>query len=198
MLLVLFKLLFNLAGSMCLYRGLSAHTCSAVLLGVSAIYSGSSASAWTAKEVRSSGQYPSNAKLSSSIFSALWDRLALCSCSGKTVMRKQKSKGSQLAFIPCSWATANTNLKAGLKPFAAKNQVAVLRNKDQFTELLCTLCAGHNQELFFHLSPTFSYREGHCNYSASFTVMWTSCYHLHTVQPRGAGLKQHLFYSEKK
>lgn len=107
---------------------------SAVLLGASTIYSGSSASGWTAKQVRSSGQYPSKPKLPSSIFSAPWDRLALCSCSSKTVMRQQKSKSSQLAFIPCSWATANTNWKAGLKLFAAKNQVAALRNQNQFTE----------------------------------------------------------------
>lgn len=169
-----------------------------VLLGASSIYSGSSASAWAEKEVPSSGQYPSKPKLSSSIFSAPWDRLVLCSCSGKTAMRQQKSKGSQLAFIPCSWATANTNWKAGLKAFAAKNQVAFLRNQDQFTEPLCIFCARHDQELFFHLLPTFSYLEGHFNYLASFTVTLASCYHLHIMQPRGAELKQHLFYWERK
>lgn len=186
MLLVLFRLSFNLAGSMCLCSGVSAHACSAVLLRTSAIYSGSSASAWTAKKVRLSGQFPSKPKLSSSVFSAPWDRLALCSCSGKRAMRQEKSKGSQLAFIPCSLATENTNWKAGLKPFAVKNQVAVLRNQDQFTEFLCIFCAGHDQELFFHLSPTYSYWGGHFNYLASFTVTWTPCYQLHSVQPLGA------------
>lgn len=94
MLLAAFRLLSSLAGSTYLCGGLSAHACSPVLLSASAIYLGSSAPAWTTKEVRSLGLYLSKPRLSTSIFIAPWDRLALCGCSGKTAMRQEKSKGS--------------------------------------------------------------------------------------------------------
>lgn len=198
MLLAAFRLLPSLSGSMYLCDGLSAHVFSPVLLSASAIYSGSSAPVWTAKEVRSSGLYLSEPRLSTSILIAPWDRLALCGCIDKTAVRQEKSKGLQLAFVPCSRVTADPNWEAVFKPFAPKNQVAVLINQDQFTELSCIFCAGHDQEMCFHLLPTFSYRRGHFNSSVSLSVTWTSCYHLGIVQPPGAELKQHLFSLERK
>lgn len=140
-------------------------------------------SSWTAKEVKSSGQRLSAPWLSTS--------MGLCSCGGKT------AKGLQLVSVLCLWVTAEPDWEAVFQTFASKNNIAFLINQDQFTELSCTFSTGHDQEVCFHLSPTFSYQRRHFSSSPSLSVTWASCYHLSSVQPPGAELKQHLFSLER-
>ena len=178
--------------------GLSALACSLVLLSASAIHSGSSASAWTVKEVRSSGLCPSEPWRSTTIHMAVWDRLGLYSCSGKTAVRQERSEGAPAGLRSMLLSHCRPKLRGCFKTFAPKNQVAFLINQDQFIELSCTFCTEHDQEMCFHLSPAFSCQRGHFNSSALFNVSWASFSHLCSVQPPGAELKQHLFSLERK